>query len=178
MWQYYKSTLPAGCKILGLNLEKNHAYVILFWISNYLIIIWLNEHYRIHGHISMYRIEIIEIEKEISIYRIDNFFQTMTALVLLLLKLLKVMIWQNYFCIDPGPGLTLPMLRLLSPKAQGHTIFGKALNPAMLVFIRKLSLNTLRWVPYPRVSVIFLGFLYHFILAKLTTSSIRPQGSK
>ena len=33
------------------------------------------EYKKAHGHISMYRIEIIEIEKEISIYRIDNFFK-------------------------------------------------------------------------------------------------------
>ena len=30
----------------------------------------------------MYRIEIIEIEKEISIYRIDKFFEAMTALLM------------------------------------------------------------------------------------------------
>ena len=44
--------------------------------TNYLLptTYYLIRCYRIHGHISMYRIEIIEIEKEISINRIDIFF--------------------------------------------------------------------------------------------------------
>ena len=40
--------------------------------------------------------------------------------------------------------LTLPMLRLLSFKAQGRKYFRNHLHTAMLVFIGKLSLSTLR----------------------------------
>ena len=86
---------------------------------------------------------------------------------------------------SPGPGnarsssdllqnilpLTLPMLRLLSPKAQGCKIFENHLNPVILVFIGKLSLRALRWVPICQGFGHFPGFFLHnFVIA---TSSIR-----
>ena len=43
----------------------------------------------------------------------------------------------------------------------------------MLVFIRKLSLSTLIWVPICQGFSHFSGFLHHFVLAKVATSSIR-----
>ena len=52
-------------------------------------------------------------------------------------------------------------------------IFENHLNPVMLVFIGKLSLSTLRWVPICQGFSHFLGLLQHFVLAKLSTSSIR-----
>ena len=50
-------------------------------------------------------------------------------------------------------------------------------NPVMLVFIRKLSLimSTLRWVPICQSFSHFSGFLHHFVLAKLVTSSIKVK---
>ena len=51
--------------------------------------------------------------------------------------------------------------------------FENHLNPVVLVLIEKLSLSTLRWVPYARVSVIFHSFLHNFVLSKLASSSIR-----
>ena len=49
------------------------------------------------------------------------------------------------------------------------------LNPVMLVFIRKLSLSTLRWIPMCQGFSHFSGFLHHFVLAKVATSSIRVK---
>ena len=46
--------------------------------------------------------------------------------------------------------------------------FLKHLNPVMLVFIGKLSSNTLRWVPSCQVSVIFQLFLHHFVFGKIS----------
>ena len=43
-------------------------------------------------------------------------------------------------------------------KAQECKDFKNHLNPVMLVFIGKLLLSSLRWVPYARVSVIFRFF--------------------
>ena len=43
----------------------------------------------------------------------------------------------------------------------------------MLVFIGKLSWSTLRWVPICQGFSQFSGFLHHFVLAKLATSSTR-----
>ena len=88
------------------------------------------------------------------------------------------------------------MLRLLSPKAYGSKdfcmnnpssakatfgqstyknakIFENHLNPVMLVFIGYLSLSTLIWVPTCQSFSHLLGFLYHFVLTKLATNSIR-----
>ena len=76
------------------------------------------------------------------------------------------------------------MLRLPSRKAQGCKDFFRknGLNPVMLVLIGKLSLSTLIWVLYARVSVIvsviFQRFLHHFVLAKLATSSIKVKNIK
>ena len=74
--------------------------------------------------------------------------------------------------------LTLPMLRLLSSKAQWCK---KHLNPVVLVFIRKPSLCTLRWKPMCQGFSHFSGFqsffmfLHHFVLHKLGTRSIRVE---
>ena len=66
--------------------------------------------------------------------------------------------------------LTLPILNLLSFKAQKHQKMWNLLYTVMLVFIGWPSLSTLRWLP------ICQGFshlfLHHFELAKLATSSI------
>ena len=60
--------------------------------------------------------------------------------------------------------LTILMLRLLSSKARGCKDFWKPLKPVKLVFIP--------WVPICQGFSHFSGFLQHFILAKLATSSI------
>ena len=66
------------------------------------------------------------------------------------------------------------MLRLFSSKVQGHKEFFETyLNYVILVFIGKLSLSTLRWIPICQGSSDFSGFLPHFVLAKLVPSSIR-----
>ena len=70
------------------------------------------------------------------------------------------------------------MLGILSSIAQESKDFLKHLNPVMLVFIGLLSLSTLRWAPKYRVSVIFLLFFHHFVLAKLATSSIKVKVHK
>ena len=70
------------------------------------------------------------------------------------------------------------MLRLESSKAQERKDLLKLSKPlSCLVAIGKLSLRTLRWVPYAKVSVIFLDLLPHLVLAKLVTSmrSIRVK---
>ena len=62
------------------------------------------------------------------------------------------------------------------PKHKDAKIFEKHLNPVMLVLIRKPSLSTLGWVPICQGFSHFSAFLYHFVLAKLATSSIRVKG--
>ena len=52
-------------------------------------------------------------------------------------------------------------------------IFENHLNPVMLVFIGKLLLSTLRWVPMCHGSDHFSGVLHNFVLVKLATSSIK-----
>ena len=47
------------------------------------------------------------------------------------------------------------------------------LNPVLLVFIGKLLLSTLRWVPMCQGFDNFSGSLLHFVLVKLATSSVR-----
>ena len=63
--------------------------------------------------------------------------------------------------------LTLPVLRLLPSKTQGRNDVWKNRHPAILVFIGRLSLSTLIWVPMCQDSNIFSGFLHHLVLAKL-----------
>ena len=46
-------------------------------------------------------------------------------------------------------------------------------NQVVWVLIWKPSLSTLRWVPIHQGFSHFSGFLHHFVLAKLATSSIR-----
>ena len=60
----------------------------------------------------------------------------------------------------------------LCPKHKDANIFESHLNPVMLVFIEKLSLRTLRWVPICQGFNHFTGVLHHFVLTKLATSSI------
>ena len=74
--------------------------------------------------------------------------------------------------------LTLPMLRLyFCSKHKNVKIYEKHLNPVLLVFIWKLSLSTVKWVPICQGFGNFQFFLHHFVLAKLTTSSIRVNPS-
>ena len=61
--------------------------------------------------------------------------------------------------------LTLPLLRLISSNAQDCKDFWNHLNPVMSVFIRKLSLSTLRWVPICQGLSHFSGFLHYFVFA-------------
>ena len=71
--------------------------------------------------------------------------------------------------------LTLRMLRLHSSEHKEAAIFENYLNPVMLVFIGKLSLSTIRWVPMCQGISHFSGFLHNFVMAKLATSSLRVK---
>ena len=51
------------------------------------------------------------------------------------------------------------------------------LNPVMLVFIGKLSLSTLKWLPICKGFSHFKDFLHHFVCAKLATCSIRLRAN-
>ena len=74
--------------------------------------------------------------------------------------------------------LTLPMLRLLSFKAQGRKDFGNHLTLPCWY-----SLESSRWVlsdeyPCARVQSFFsVSFLHHFVLAKLASSSMSMRGA-
>ena len=59
------------------------------------------------------------------------------------------------------------------PKHYDAKIFEKHVNPVMLLFIGKLSMSTLRWVPTCQGCSHFKVFLHHFVLVKFCTSSIR-----
>ena len=69
--------------------------------------------------------------------------------------------------------LTLSMLRLLSSKAQGRKDFQKRSKPC------HVGIHPIALAEYSQMSThltgiqSFLGFLHHFVLAKLATSSIR-----
>ena len=69
--------------------------------------------------------------------------------------------------------LTLPILRLRLYKHKDTKIFENHLNPVILVFIKKLSQSTLRWVLMCQGFNQFPAFLHHFVLAKFATSSRR-----
>ena len=69
--------------------------------------------------------------------------------------------------------LTLTLLRLFRPKYKNAKISENHRNPVMLVFIRKLSLSPLIWVPIYLGSCHFQLFFDHFVLTKLATSSLR-----
>ena len=62
------------------------------------------------------------------------------------------------------------------PKYKDTKVFDNHQNPVMLVFIGKLSLSTLRWVPICQGFDHFSGFLHLFVLTKLVASSIRVNG--
>ena len=69
--------------------------------------------------------------------------------------------------------LTLPMLRLLSSKAQGCKDFWKPYKPChvgihLIALAEYYQMNT-----HCQGFCRFSGFLHHFVLAKLATSSIR-----
>ena len=66
--------------------------------------------------------------------------------------------WKNFHYMLDIDILTLPMLRLLSSKAQGWKDFWKPSKPC---FCQSFS--------------DFSGFLHHFVLAKLAASSIRVK---
>ena len=53
--------------------------------------------------------------------------------------------------------------------------FFENLNPIMLVFIWKLSMSALRWVPICQGSSLSSGFLHLFVVFKVVTSSIRVK---
>ena len=75
----------------------------------------------------------------------------------------------SVFCII----LTLPMLRLLSSKAQGRKDFWKPLKPC------HVGIHWIALAEYSQMSthlpgfIDFSGFLHYFVLAILDTSSIR-----
>ena len=52
----------------------------------------------------------------------------------------------------------------------------KHVNPVKLVFIGKLSLSTLRWVPMGQSFTHFSVFLHHIVLVNFFTSSISVKG--
>ena len=83
-------------------------------------------------------------------------------------------------CASVIYSLTLPMVRLLSSKTKASKDFRKPSKPCY-VGIHLIALAKC-WVlldeyPCARVSVIFQGFLHHFVLAKLATSSIRVKAA-
>ena len=69
--------------------------------------------------------------------------------------------------------LTLPMHRLFSSKAQGYKAFRKPSRPCRIgIHWIALARYSQMSTHVPGFSVISLGFLHHFGLAKLATSSI------
>ena len=73
--------------------------------------------------------------------------------------------------------LTLPVLRLLLPNHKDAKPFENHSNPVMLVFIGEPSLSTFKWVPMCHDFNHFSGFLHHFIIPNLPTSSRRVNGT-
>ena len=71
--------------------------------------------------------------------------------------------------------LTLTMWGYFCPKPKNVKILKKHLNHDMLVFIRKLSLSTLKWIPMCQGFNHFSGFLHIFVLAQAATTSIRAK---
>ena len=70
-------------------------------------------------------------------------------------------------------GLTLPMLRLLSSKPQGCKNLWKPSKRCHVgIHLKALAEHYDEW-PCARVLFILSGFLHHFVLAKLATSSKR-----
>ena len=86
----------------------------------------------------------------------------------------------NAPCVQPyifKSNLTLPMLRLLSSKVQGHKVFWKTSNPY------HVGIHWIASTQYSRMSTHVPGFqtffsllLHHFVLAKLVISFIRIKG--
>ena len=56
------------------------------------------------------------------------------------------------------------------PKHKNANISKNHRNPIMLVFIGKLSLSALRWIPMCQGFRQFSGFMHHFVLAKLAST--------
>ena len=69
-----------------------------------------------------------------------------------------------YLCRG-GDTLTFWHWGYLRPKHKDAKILENHLNPVMLVFIGKLLLSTLRWVPICRGFSDLSGFLHHLVLA-------------
>ena len=67
------------------------------------------------------------------------------------------------------------MLGLLSSNAQECKNYVNCPNHVMWIFIGKLALSTIRWVPMCHILRHFSGVLHHFVLAKLATSSVRVR---
>ena len=91
-------------------------------------------------------------------------------------KLCVTVIWMKV--ASASKGLTLPMLRLLSSKSQGHRDFWKPC---------KLCRGAIHWIAlteYFQMSThspgfpSFFRFLRHFIMAKLATSTIRVKHNR
>ena len=61
------------------------------------------------------------------------------------------------------------------PKHKNAIFFENHRNPVMLVFIGKLLMSTLRWVPICQGFGHFSAFLHNFVLAKLATSCVRVK---
>ena len=76
---------------------------------------------------------------------------------------------------SPGPkrGWPFQCWAYFYPKPKDAKIFENHLNPVILVFIWKLSLSSLIWVPICQGFSHFSGFLHHFVLAKLASSRRR-----
>ena len=62
-----------------------------------------------------------------------------------------------------------------SSKPKASKVIEHYLNPVMCVFIRWLSLSTLRWVPLCQSFSHFSVFLHHVVLVNLATSNTRVE---
>ena len=90
------------------------------------------------------------------------------------------MLWVFFYGLRPDLhtlecrriALTLPVLGLLSSKAQGCKVFWKASKPCCVGIHWIVLLSTLRWVPVCHGFSHFSGFLHHFVLAKYRWFSI------
>ena len=119
----------------------------------------------IHHHPSHWYVMTIEITK------LSTIWVGITGLIIdPLHKIVRLEYWWPEI-----PTMTWPFKcwGYFHPKHKNPKIFENHLNPVVLVFIGKLSLSTLRKVPICQGFSHFSGFLHHFVLAKVTTSSTR-----
>ena len=94
------------------------------------------------------------------------------------MKIYIQMIYSPFFIILIFFYLTFQCWGYFCPKQKDANIFEIHGNPVMLVFIGKLLLSTLRCVPMCQGFSHFSGFLHHFLLAKVATSSIRVNSAQ